>query len=134
MRISQLAILLHFLLLSGFSQDGNLRKKVPEAELFTIENGLSQTRVNTSFIDSYGFLWIGTSDGLNRFDGYGFEGYKHTSYDTTSLSHNFVRCIAEDNNSNLWIGTDFGLNLFDRNSGKFRQYPSGFIFVIFKKA
>lgn len=92
--------------------------------MFTIENGLSQTRVNISLSDSYGYLWIGTKDGLNLFNGYGFEVFKHIPYDSTSLSQNNIRCITEDQNRNLWIGTDYGLNFFDRQTGKFRQYLS----------
>jgi ligand-binding sensor domain-containing protein/serine phosphatase RsbU (regulator of sigma subunit) len=122
MRISYLTISLFLLLLSNFAKGIATVVKLPEAELFTIESGMSQTRVNISFCDSYGFLWIGTSSGLNRYDGYSFEIFKHVPYDSSSLSQNFIRCITEDNNSNLWIGTNYGLNLYDRQTDKFRQY------------
>ncbi len=114
------SILLFFIPLEFFAQ-GYSSIKIPEAELFTIENGMSQTRVNTVFSDSYGYLWVGTSGGLSRFDGYGFNNLKHVPYDSLSLSHNFVRSIAEDENNNLWIGTNYGLNFYDSHSGKFRQ-------------
>jgi ligand-binding sensor domain-containing protein/serine phosphatase RsbU (regulator of sigma subunit) len=122
MRIFRLTISVLFLLISDFCNGQESIAKLPEAELFTIENGLSQTRVNVSFSDSYGFLWVGTSGGLNRFDGYNFEIFKHVPYDSTSLTQNFIRCIVEDKNSNLWIGTNYGLNFYDRQTGKFRQY------------
>ncbi len=122
MRRFHIAIFLFFHLTANFIRGSTFDSKLPEAELFTIENGISQSRVNISFSDSYGYLWIGTSDGLNRYDGYKFDIYKHISYDSTSITQNFIRCIAEDKNSNLWIGTDYGLNCYDRNSGKFRQY------------
>jgi ligand-binding sensor domain-containing protein len=122
MRNFYLTISLVFPLFSFFYQGIAAVVKLPEAELFTIENGISQTRVNISFSDSYGFLWVGTSGGLNRYDGYNFEIFKHIPYDSSSLSQNFIRCITEDINSNLWIGTNYGLNLFDRQTGKFKQY------------
>jgi ligand-binding sensor domain-containing protein/serine phosphatase RsbU (regulator of sigma subunit) len=122
MRIFFITTLLPAIFLPCLSQDKTEISIKPEAELFTIENGLSQTRVNVCFSDSYGFLWVGTSDGLNRYDGYGFTIYKHKAFDSTSLSHNFIRCISEDSRRRLWIGTDFGLNVLDRNTGKFKQY------------
>ena len=122
MRIFYITISLVTLLISNSFQWISAIVKYPEAELFTIESGMSQTRVNISFTDSYGYLWIGTSEGLNRFDGYKFIIFKHIPYDSTSLSQNFIRCIAEDKDANLWIGTDAGLNFFDRKSGKFKQY------------
>jgi ligand-binding sensor domain-containing protein len=84
-----------------------------------MEEGLSQTRVTTTFIDSYGFLWLGTSDGLNRYDGYSFISYRHQPFDTSSISNNYIRCIEEDDNHNLWIGTNDGLNCLLRGKGGF---------------
>jgi ligand-binding sensor domain-containing protein/serine phosphatase RsbU (regulator of sigma subunit) len=91
----------------------------PEASIFNMEEGLSQTRVTTTFIDSYGFLWLGTSDGLNRYDGYSFISYRHQPFDTSSISNNYIRCIEEDDNHNLWIGTNDGLNCLLRDKGGF---------------
>ena len=122
MRINHLAISILFIFTLSFLRGIDPVVKLPEAELFTIENGLSQTRVNLSFSDSYGYLWVGTSNGLNLYDGYRFQIFKHVPYDTTSLSHNFIRCIAEDEKSNLWIGTDYGLNYYNRSTGRFKQY------------
>jgi ligand-binding sensor domain-containing protein/serine phosphatase RsbU (regulator of sigma subunit) len=122
MRIIQLYI--SFLLVLSFNSNQSfaIETWLPEAELFTIESGMSQNRVNISFSDSYGFLWVGTSGGLNRYDGYTFKLFKHIPYDSTSLSQNFIRCITEDQNKNLWIGTNYGLNFYDRKTGKFKQY------------
>ena len=65
-------------------------------EHFTSENGLSQNAGLDIFQDSRGYLWIGTQDGLNRYDGYSFKIYKHDPDDPTSLSHNSILEIAED--------------------------------------
>jgi signal transduction histidine kinase/ligand-binding sensor domain-containing protein len=73
--------------------------------------------------DSYGFIWIGTQEGLLRYDGYKTISYKQTPFDSTSLSHNYVTEIKEDHLGNLWIGTiGGGLNYFDQNTEKFKHY------------
>jgi ligand-binding sensor domain-containing protein/serine phosphatase RsbU (regulator of sigma subunit) len=92
---------------------------IPEAMIFNMEDGMSQTRVTTTFIDSYGFLWVGTSDGLNKYDGYSFVTYRHQPFDTSSISNNYIRCIEEDDKHNLWIGTNDGLNCLLRDKGIF---------------
>jgi len=122
MRIFQLSISLLFISVINFSQSLVTAAKIPEAEHFTIESGMSQTRVNITFTDAFGFLWIGTSDGLNRYDGYKFHVFKHIPYDSSSLSQNFIRCIAQDADANLWIGTNSGLNFYNRQTGKFSQF------------
>src|SRR5258708_7245117 len=82
-----------------------------------IDKGLSSPTVYCSFMDSQGFMWFGTEDGLNKYDGYSFEVYKSVPSDTTSISSNIIRCIFEDRHNNLWIGTDNGLNTYNRSNG-----------------
>src|SRR5574339_432614 len=82
-------------------------------EHLSIEDGLSQNAGLDIFQDSRGYLWIGTQDGLNRYDGYGFKIFKHDPDDPTSLSHNSILAVAEDTKGYLWIGTwGGGLNRF----------------------
>ena len=69
------------------------------------EDGLSQNAGLDIFQDSHGYLWIGSQDGLNRYDGYSFTVFKHDPDDEHSLSHNSILKIAEDQNGALWIGT-----------------------------
>lgn len=83
-------------------------------ERFTHAQGLSQLTGNTILQDSHGFLWVGTNDGLNRFDGYNFRIFRKAHGDSSSISDNSIRCLFEDSQSNLWIGTRNGLNRFDR--------------------
>jgi ligand-binding sensor domain-containing protein/serine phosphatase RsbU (regulator of sigma subunit) len=85
-------------------------------KLYTSQSGLSQSSVNTILQDSIGFLWIGTQDGLNKYDGYVFDHFRYLP-DTPSLSHNTVRCLAEGKNGILWVGTDWGLNKLSRTMG-----------------
>lgn len=72
---------------------------------YSLEEGLSQSVVNCISQDSKGFIWIGTQDGLNRFDGYKFTHYKHDPKDPQSISHNNILAILEDSQGMLWIGT-----------------------------
>lgn len=91
-------------------------------EHITLEDGLSQSSVNIIFQDSFGFLWFGTQDGLNRYDGYNFIIYNPIHKDTTSISDNQIWAICEDSDRNLWIGTYNGLNKFDRKNETFKRY------------
>ena len=85
-------------------------------ELMDERSGLSHDRVNEIYQDSLGFLWIGTGDGLVKYDGYSFEQFRYQP-DTLSLSGNKIRCIEEGSDGVLWIGTDNGLNKLDRLKG-----------------
>ena len=96
----------------------------PEAKVYTVNEGLSQSRINTILQDSRGFIWVGTEDGLNRYDGYNFNSFTHQPYDTNSLSNNYINAICEDANGVLWIATNRGLNSYDVKSGKFTNYQS----------
>lgn len=91
-------------------------------EQLTLEDGMSQSTVNSICQDSRGFMWIGTDDGLNRYDGYRFTVYKHEQSDPQSLSHNYILSIFEDRLGALWIGTQGGLNRFDRKTERFSHY------------
>ena len=83
-------------------------------------SGLSQSSVLAIFQDSRGFMWFGTRDGLNKYDGYAFTVYKHYAGSGNSLSHNTVQYIAEDADGNLWLATwGGGLDMFDREKELF---------------
>ncbi len=89
----------------------------------SIDRGLSQSSVSTIIQDRFGFVWLGTSDGLNMYDGYEFIIYKHEPLNRNSISSNSITCLLEDIDGNIWIGTkDGGLNLFNRQTRKFTRY------------
>lgn len=91
----------------------------------TTEQGLSQSTVECIFRDSRGFMWFGTEEGLNKFDGYKFTVYKNNHRDTTSINSEAVFSIHEDSQGIIWIGTiDGGLNRFDRNTEIFSAYKN----------
>ncbi len=78
-----------------------------------IEHGLSNNSVTSIFQDHNGFMWFGTFDGLNRYDGYSFNIFRNALGDTTSLNANGIRVIAEDANYNLWVGTGKGVSIYN---------------------
>lgn len=92
-------------------------------EHITSEDGLSQNTVLCIFQDSEGFLWFGTFDGLNRYDGFGFKVYKTDQNDSTSIVGQGFYAIVEDKNKDLWIASlGEGLNRYSRSLDKFKRY------------
>lgn len=81
--------------------------------------GLSQSVVNCMVQDHQGFLWAGTQDGLNRFDGREFRVYRSRVDDARSLADSFIRCLFVDCQGVLWVGTASGLNRYDRDQDSF---------------
>ena len=92
---------------------------------FNLEDGLSQGSIYCVLQDQKGFLWFGTQDGLNKYDGYEFTIYRHDKYDTMSLSDNCVNALYEDREGYLWIGTlSGGLNRLNRRTNTFESYQA----------
>lgn len=88
-----------------------------------INSGLSQNFVPAITRDNLGFMWIGTKDGLNMYDGYSFTIFRHNPFDPHSISDNFVKVIYCDRQGRLWVGTlNGGVNVYDRHSGRFYQF------------
>ncbi|MBN1117701.1 MAG: hypothetical protein JXA77_10880 [Bacteroidales bacterium] len=110
-------ILLFFLLLhiSLFSIENKFKYILPE-------DGLSEGNIACIFQDSKGFLWFGTFNGLNRFDGYDFKTFYNNPNDSTSLAHNHVKYVCEDALKRLWFGTfGNGLSIYYPEIGKFKN-------------
>ncbi len=92
---------------------------------FTEKNGLSSNHITCFLKDSKGFMWVGTSFGLNRFDGLHFEKFLHNNDQPNTISSNVIHAIAEDKNGNIWLGTEGGgLNKFNPSTKKFTVYKS----------
>ena len=91
----------------------------------TTGNGLPQGAVDVVYQDAMGFIWLGTRNGLLRYDGYGFRHYQHDPNNPDSLSANVITAIGEDGLNRLWVGTlTAGLNRFERVSQSFTRYQN----------
>ena len=103
--------------LLSFSQQQSLN-----FEHFGTREGLSQINVNCIIQDSRGFMWIGSRNGLNRYDGYKFNVYRYDSKNDSTLSNNMITDLVEDGDGNIWIATQSGLNRYERKTGIFTRY------------
>lgn len=88
-----------------------------------VNEGLSQGSVFAIEQDHLGFMWIGTRDGLNKYDARKFTIYRSNPQDSLSLEHNFIQAITQDRKQRLWVGTTGGLNLYNRNADNFTRIP-----------
>lgn len=89
---------------------------------YKTKQGLSQNSVYTILQDEKGFLWFGTQDGLNRFNGYSFIVFHHDAFDTTSLCHSYINKIYEDAKERMWICTEGGLAQYNQLTETFTNY------------
>jgi len=122
--IKSLHLLLLFFLqlacLFSFSQKPNI-----SFDHLDINSGLSQNHIMCTLQDSRGFMWFGTRDGLNKYDGYRFTIYKNDPADPNSISNNFIFGIAEDSKGNIWVSTrGGGLNRYDKDLDRFTQFKN----------
>ena len=86
-----------------------------------VEDGLSENTIYCIIQDQQGFMWFGTKDGLNRYDGNTFKHYHNLPEEEFSLGNNFIRSIAEKSPSSLYIGTDDGLYIMDKDTESFNK-------------
>ena len=91
-------------------------------ERISTRDGLSQNGVLSIWQDRRGFMWFGTEDGLNKYDGYAFTVYTHDPDDPSTISDNLVSTIYEDQSGVMWVGTKGGLDRFDRATETFTHY------------
>ncbi|WP_169305547.1 hybrid sensor histidine kinase/response regulator transcription factor [Sphingobacterium alkalisoli] len=89
---------------------------------YLVEDGLSHNTVWCSLQDSKGFLWFGTSDGLNRFDGKVFKSFQKSYTDSTSLGNNNIRTLFEDAEEQIWVGTTNGVYIYNRYKNEFAKF------------
>lgn len=115
--------LLLLLLTSAFLQ---AQQPLLYFETISVQDGLSHAKVNCILQDRRGFIWLGTDDGLNRYDGKHFVHFRHRPNDTTSISGNIISHLLEDKEGRIWIATlDGGLSRYDFRlppAQQFRQY------------
>ena len=106
---------------------GYVYSQEPELKFdhLTVEDGLSSNTVYSILQDSQGFMWFGTREGLDRYDGYSIKSYRYDPGDSTTLSGNFVwfESLCEDQYGMIWVGTKAsGLNRFDPATETFKRF------------
>lgn len=111
-RFCSISIVLTIFTFSAYNQNRQISFQ-------TLQEGLSHPWVMCTLKDSQSFMWFGTHDGLNKFDGTNFIVYEHDPADTNSISFNSINTILEDRNANIWVGTSKGLNLYNREKDNF---------------
>ena len=100
----------------------------------TESDGLSQSTVFAMMQDTQGYLWFGTIEGLNRYDGYNFRIYVNSPDDSTSISDDLISTIFEDSENNIWVGTRNGnFNKFDRETESFKRFNVNDYFEMLEK-
>ncbi|MEP7253643.1 MAG: two-component regulator propeller domain-containing protein, partial [Ginsengibacter sp.] len=101
----------------------NGQSRILKFEHIQTDAGLSQSNVLSILQDSRGFMWFGTRDGLNKYDGYKFTVYRNDPKTPGTISNDYINDIIESRDGNLWIATwGGGLNCFDRQKGNFTYY------------
>ncbi|MCR9251763.1 MAG: hypothetical protein NXI20_15160, partial [bacterium] len=92
-------------------------------DIINMDNGLSDGTVFCSVVDHHGYLWIGTSKGLNRYDGYQSTVFGHEPNNSNSIIGDYINCLAVDESGKIWIGTNDGISVFDWKTNEFINYP-----------
>jgi signal transduction histidine kinase/ligand-binding sensor domain-containing protein/DNA-binding response OmpR family regulator len=110
-----LALLFVLYSLKSFSIELNFK-------YYKVEDGLSSNTVYAVLQDSKGYMWFGTENGLNRFDGYTFTVYRNISRNENSLVNNYVYCLIEDEDQTLWIGTERGICKYDLKKNRLEPF------------
>lgn len=98
---------------------GPLHAQVPHFSLKTVSHGLPSNAVHALARDHEGFVWVGTEEGLSRFDGTTFRTFRHEQGVEGTLSHSHIKSIFVDGSNTVWVGTQVGLDRLDRRTGSF---------------
>lgn len=129
MKLLVLRVLSFVFLLCFFSETEGLARLPVQYKfsLIDVNSGLSHNLVKCFLKDSRGFLWIGTGEGLNRYDGYSLRTFRYDSRDTTSIPGNGIINLFEDPEGNLWVQTNYGLAIYNPKTEKFYRNQTGFL-------
>jgi ligand-binding sensor domain-containing protein/uncharacterized membrane-anchored protein YhcB (DUF1043 family) len=115
-----IALIFSIFSISSFSQDINADASFNH---YNLSDGLSAMTVRSIIQDNDGFIWVGTEDGLNKFDGYNFKIYRFERSDTASLSDNFIYGLGMAHDGGIWVGTNNGgLNRYNPSTDNFTRY------------
>jgi signal transduction histidine kinase/ligand-binding sensor domain-containing protein/DNA-binding response OmpR family regulator len=121
-------IKIYLLIISLFAVGEGLRAQNQNTDYqfshLDITNGLSNNQINCIYKDSNGFMWFGTTSGLNRYDGYKFKVFKHIATEETSLANNFVLNVFEGPNNEMWVQTHSGISIYNSDNERFNNNPT----------
>ena len=109
---------------SFVGQDFSANNQLLKFKQFSLTEGLSQSSVLCILQDSKGYMWFGTRDGLNKYDGHNFKTYRYNYRDKKSISNSFIRSLIEDKNGDIWIGTNNGLNKYIPHEDNFETFKN----------
>ncbi|QRR00258.1 hybrid sensor histidine kinase/response regulator transcription factor [Dyadobacter sandarakinus] len=107
----------------GWVEEGMAQSGEYQFARYNTERGLSHNQVNCFLKDSRGFVWIGTANGLNRFDGYNFRVFKHVQGDSATISAHQINAIFEDPQGFIWIRTQLGFDVYDPITERIEHNP-----------
>ncbi len=117
--------IIFFVILFFYGDGANAQEPQLNFTKYSTQQGLSSNTVNDILKDHFGFLWLATEDGLNRFDGTNFKVYKHEPENSNSLRVNFITSLYESKDGIIWIGTNGGgLSYYDRNKDSISNFIS----------
>jgi len=114
-------------LLSCFSNVAVIARQI-EPSYLSISDGVASATVNAVIQDSYGIIWIGTTNGLQRYDGYKFQTFKNLPGNPASLQHNLIWSLLEDANHDIWVANGKGVSKYDRKKNEFKNYEFAPVF------
>ncbi|MGK9367940.1 two-component regulator propeller domain-containing protein [Melioribacter sp. Ez-97] len=120
--MSDFRLKIFFIILLVINITANAQYRSLRFEHFTPNEGLSRASVTCIIQDNKGFIWAGTFNGLNRFDGYDFHVYHYAQNDSSSLSHNYISSVIQDYRGDLWVGTSDGLNKYVSSRDNFVRF------------
>ena len=112
--MNKIGVLVFILMMAVGAQDVS-----GKIQFFTTDHDITSSLINVIYQDRKGMVWVGTEDGLNRYDGAKFTQYRNIPGDTTSLAHNYVNMVFEDSKGRLFVGTYTGLQLYDPTADAF---------------
>lgn len=102
----------------------NLKADTFSFRHYKAEDGLTFNTVRSIIQDRHGFMWFGTEDGLNRFDGYSFKEFRNSKSGKSSLTSNYISILLEDSRGDIWIGTDEGVNIYHPLTEEFTRFQA----------
>ena len=99
----------------------NAQQKSIQFDKFTLEDGLSQSSITSIVQDNFGFIWVSTQDGINRYDGYSFLTFKSEQNNESSIPNNYIHCLTKDSKGDIWFGTNRGIGKINPKTLKITQ-------------